>query len=138
MNAQMQRALALLIVTIAMVGCSATTLHEHGYDNYAQGTAERLLVLGIQAYENGDPKRSAERLTGALNSGLTFNKDKVTAYKYLAFIDCSAGREQQCREDFIAAVALDPDMQLSPAESGHPVWGPIFKSVKARNARAGR
>src|SRR5690606_12732204 len=84
MNTQMQRAFAVLIVTIAVVGCSATALHEHGYDNYAQGTAERLLVLGIQAYENGDLKRSSERLTGALNSGLTFNKDKVTAYKYLA------------------------------------------------------
>ena len=138
MNTHIQRTFALLIVAILVAGCSATAMHEHGYDNYAQGTAERLLLLGIQAYEDGDLKKSSERLTGALSSGLTFNKDKVTAYKYLAFIHCSAGREQQCRDDFVAAVALDPEMQLSPAESGHPVWGPIFRSVKARNVRAGK
>lgn len=137
MDVYIQRTFALLIGAM-MIGCSATALHEHGYGNYAQGSAERLLLLGIQAYENGDLKQSSERLTGALNSGLTFDRDKVTAYKYLAFINCSAHREQQCRDDFVAAVALDPDMQLSPAEAGHPVWGPIFTSVKTRNTRAAK
>lgn len=123
---------ALFALVLLLAGCSATTMHERGMDQYAQGRGERMLLQGIRAYENGDLKQADSDIKAALKEGLLFDKDKVTAYKYLAFIDCSLGREQQCREDFIAAVALDPNMQLSPAEAGHPVWGAIFRSVKGR------
>lgn len=123
---------ALFTLVLLLAGCSATTMHERGMDQYAQGRGERMLLQGIRAYENGDLKQADSDIKAALKEGLLFDKDKVTAYKYLAFIDCSLGREQQCREDFIAAVALDPNMQLSPAEAGHPVWGAIFRSVKGR------
>lgn len=128
------RTYALLSAVVLLAGCSATAMHERGLDQYAQGRGERMLVEGIRAYENGQLQKANEQIAAALGEGLVFDKDRVTAYKYLAFIDCSLGREQQCREDFIAAVALDPQMQLSPAEAGHPVWGPVFKSVKARNS----
>jgi hypothetical protein len=36
-----------------------------------------------------------------------------------------------CRDEFRAALDIDPSMQLEPAEAGHPVWGPVFRSVKA-------
>jgi len=98
------------------------------------GEGESLLRAGVAAYEDGDLKTADQRLTAALRAGLA-DKDRVTAYKYLAFINCSTGREQQCREDFVAALAIDPGLQLSPAEAGHPVWGPIFKNVKAQRAR---
>jgi len=26
---------------------------------------------------------------------------------------------------------VDPTMDLAPAEAGHPIWGPIFRAVKA-------
>jgi len=26
---------------------------------------------------------------------------------------------------------VDPGLELAPAEAGHPVWGPIFRSLKA-------
>lgn len=133
MNRHSLRTCVLLSVAMLVAGCSATSMHERGLDEYAQGRGERMLVQGIRAYENGELKKANDHLAQALGEGLLFDKDKVTAYKYLAFIDCSLGRERQCREDFIAAVALNPDMQLSAAESGHPVWGPIFKSVKARS-----
>jgi hypothetical protein len=27
---------------------------------------------------------------------------------------------------------LNPALELEPAESGHPIWGPVFRSLKAR------
>jgi glycine/D-amino acid oxidase-like deaminating enzyme len=66
----------------------------------------------------------------ALKRGLS-KPDQVTAHKYLAFIQCASGREAQCRDEFKRALRIDPDMTLAPAEAGHPIWGPVFKSVKA-------
>jgi hypothetical protein len=60
--------------------------------------------------------------------------DKVAAHKYLAFIHCAQAREASCRNEFRKALALDPDLELTPAESGHPMWGPVFKSLKKRSA----
>lgn len=129
-------AAALLgVATLFFAGCTATAMHERGIGEYVPGAAERRLLLGVRAYEDGQLKAAAAHLSEALGAGLVFDRDKVTAYKYLAFIDCSTGREQRCRDDFIAALALDPDLQLTPAEAGHPVWGPIFKSVKASSRR---
>jgi hypothetical protein len=30
------------------------------------------------------------------------------------------------------ALDADPDFVLQPAEAGHPLWGPVFTSVKSR------
>ena len=127
--------LVALAIAIVLSGCAATSMRDRGMEEYAQGKAERMLLEGIRAYEDGDLKKSSDLLSGALREGLTFTRDKVAAYKFLGFIDCSTGRETQCREDFAAALALDPDLQLTPAEAGHPLWGPVFKNVKARAAR---
>src|SRR5204862_280639 len=73
---------------------------------------------------------SAKNLQSALDKGLG-DRDKVAAYKHLAFIHCVSGRERQCRDEFRKALAVDPTMDLAPAEAGHPIWGPIFRAVKA-------
>jgi len=91
---------------------------------------EALLRSGISQYEGGRYDDSARSLRIALKRGLT-KPEQVTAHKYLAFIECAAGREPLCRDEFKRALRIDPDMTLSPAEAGHPVWGPVFKSVKA-------
>ena len=72
------------------------------------------------------------RLAGPfpLDAGLR-DSDRVIAYKHLAFINCAEGRERLCREHFIRALTLDPRMELAPAEAGHPVWGPVYRAVKA-------
>ena len=118
-----------------LAGCAATTMRERGWDQQVQGEAGRLLIDGLQQYEDGDLKKAAQSLNGALSAGLNFQKDHVTAHKYLAFINCASAHEQICREQFAAALALDPGLELTPAEAGHPLWGPVFKSVKSRFAR---
>ena len=69
----------------------------------------------------------------ALEEGLTI-ADRVLAHKYLAFIACVSGHQLTCREEFAIALKLDPDFELDEAESGHPIWGPVFRSAKAASA----
>jgi Tfp pilus assembly protein PilF len=88
------------------------------------------LKAGLKQYEEGDFASSLKNLQGAIEVGVPV-KQRATAHKHLAFIQCSWGQERECREEFRKALAADPKMQLAPAEAGHPVWGPIFRSLKA-------
>jgi Tfp pilus assembly protein PilF len=88
------------------------------------------LSAGLKQYEAGEYEDSAKNLQGALELGVP-EKDRVRAHKYLAFIHCSSNRVGQCRDEFRKALAVDPELDLAPAEAGHPVWGPIFRSVKS-------
>lgn len=86
---------------------------------------------GLKQFDDGDYEASARSLQAALERGLS-PKDQVSAYKHLAFIHCANNRIDPCREDFRKALTMDPALELSPAEAGHPVWGPIFRSLKDR------
>ncbi|HZS67186.1 MAG TPA: TssQ family T6SS-associated lipoprotein [Burkholderiales bacterium] len=84
----------------------------------------------LQQYEAGDYDESAKSFEGALRQGLG-DKERASAHKHLAFIHCAAQRERECRDEFRKALAADPALELEPAEAGHPVWGPVFRAVKA-------
>jgi Tfp pilus assembly protein PilF len=88
------------------------------------------LSTGLKQYEDGDYLNASKNLQGAIAQGVA-DRDRANAHKHLAFIDCASGRERQCRDQFRIALAIDPGLELAPAEAGHPVWGPIFKSLKA-------
>jgi Tfp pilus assembly protein PilF len=88
------------------------------------------LSSGLKQYEDGDYADAAKNLQLALDQGLS-ERERVSAHKHLAFINCASSRERQCRDEFRKALALDPKMELAPAEAGHPIWGPIFKSLKS-------
>ena len=126
----MKRAIVLLCAALLTTACSAPIVRDAGLDKLAPRKAEQDLSLGIRAYEDGDYKSAARLLQAALAQGLLLNSDKVSAHKYLAFIHCSQSREKLCRDEFRKALALDPTFELSPAEAGHPVWGPVFRSLK--------
>lgn len=86
--------------------------------------------IALQQYEAGDYDESAKSFEGALRQGLG-DKERASAHKHLAFIHCAAQRERECRDEFRKALAADPALELEPAEAGHPVWGPVFRAVKA-------
>jgi Tfp pilus assembly protein PilF len=88
------------------------------------------LTEGLKLYENGEYAESAKNLQGAIDRGLP-ERQRADAHKHLAFIHCSSNREQACRDEFRKALAVNPALELAPAEAGHPVWGPIFRSLKA-------
>ena len=87
--------------------------------------------VGLKQFDDGDYDASAKSLQVALERGLP-PKDQVNAYKHLAFIQCANNRLAACREEFRKALTLDPALELSRAEAGHPVWGPIFRSLKGK------
>ena len=91
---------------------------------------QAALNTGLKQYDDGEYQPAAKSLQSALDQGLA-DKDKVNAHKHLAFIHCSNGRNGPCREEFRKALAIDPKLELTPAEAGHPGWGPIFRSLKA-------
>ena len=88
------------------------------------------LSAGLKLYEAGEYEESAKNLQGAIELGVP-DKQRADAHKYLAFIHCASNRERQCRDEFRKALSVDPALELGPAEAGHPVWGPIFRSVKS-------
>jgi hypothetical protein len=61
--------------------------------------------------------------------------DRVKSHKYLAFIACVSSQQLTCREEFAVALELDPKFELDAAEIGHPIWGPVFKNVKAKQLK---
>ena len=121
------RRLTIVLLTAALSGCAA--VEEIMQSSRAQST----LSSGLRQYEAGEHQASAKTLQGAIDGGLV-EQDRATAHKHLAFIHCSAGRERQCRDEFRKALAADPNMQLHAAEAGHPVWGPIFRSMSGPSA----
>jgi Tfp pilus assembly protein PilF len=124
----------LFCFLIVAAGCSSSAVRETGLDRLAPRQAEQSLSAGIKDYEDGDYKNAAAKLHRALEQGLLFDRDKLSAHKYLAFVHCSAGRQKSCRDEFRAALAIDPKFELSAVETGHPSWGPVYRSVKAEAA----
>jgi Tfp pilus assembly protein PilF len=86
-------------------------------------------AAGIKYYQDGKPDEAARTLQASLYLGLG-ESDRIQAHKYLAFTHCAAGREDQCRSEFRKVLTIDPAFELSAAEAGHPVWGPIFREMK--------
>ena len=122
---------ALLCATLLMTACAAPIMRDVGLDKLAPRKAEQDLSSGIRAYEDGEYKTAARLLQRSLSGGLLLNSDKVAAHKYLAFMHCAQSREKQCRDAFRKALKLNPDFKLTPAEAGHPSWGPVFRSLKS-------
>ncbi len=87
------------------------------------------LAIGLKQYTDGEYDASARSLQVAIDKGLQ-PRDRASAHKHLAFIHCASGRTTPCRDEFRKAVSAAPDLELTAAEAGHPVWGPVFRSVK--------
>jgi len=102
---------------------------------------EYALNMGIKSYYDGDYEISVTTLQSLVGNRAATKSEKLIAYKYLAFAHCisptesKAQREKMCRESFRQAFVLNPKFKLTPAEAGHPVWGPIFSSVKYKQTK---
>lgn len=127
----------LIAVSAAFLlsACAGTGTNGGVLQGMFQSPSEQKLSSGIKYYGEGDYTSSAEALQNALDMGLKKKNDQVSAHKYLAFIHCVSKREKQCREAFKSALEIDPDFDLKPEEAGHPVWGPVFRSIKAQHAK---
>ena len=121
-------ALLLILASNLAAGCAANSFREL---LLGRTGGKSYLEEGIRNYEEGNYRISARRLQYALEEGLT-RPDRVMAHKYLAFIACVSGQQLTCTEEFGIALELDPSFELDAAEAGHPIWGPVYQSVKAK------
>jgi tetratricopeptide (TPR) repeat protein len=94
--------------------------------------ARESLAQGIEQYNAGRSAEALRSLNAALDHGQLTRTEQGSARKYLAFIHCASGREAQCRDEFRKALEIDPAFELSVAEAGHPIWGPVYRDVRAR------
>lgn len=103
-----------------------------GLADLMERPAERALVEGIRLYDNGQYPAAEAALRRALGAGLATGRDQASAHKLIAFITCTSAREADCEAAFRAALAADPSFALARAESGHPMWGPVWARVNRR------
>ena len=128
-------AIRLALITFLAANLAAGCATSSFRDFFVTRTAgSSYLEEGIRNYEEGNYRTSARRLQYALEEGLV-RPDRVKAHKYLAFIACVSGQQLTCREEFSIALELDPSFELEPAEAGHPIWGPVYKNVKAKQKK---
>jgi Tfp pilus assembly protein PilF len=121
--------LRTFVVGLVLVCASCAVLRQP--ETLFRTKSEQTLQSGIKSYEDGDYQTAAKQLQSSLDLGLDSKGDQGNAHKYLAFIHCVSSREKACREEFRKAFDSDPKFDLEPAEAGHPIWGPVFRSVKA-------
>lgn len=124
-----------LFSLLLLNACSSSPIRDIGLDKLAPRKAEQALASGLKSYEDGNYALAAKQLRSALDNGLTFKSDQVTAHKYLAFLNCTSDRKKQCRAEFAEAFKIDPDFELSAAEVGHPLWGPVYRDVQAQQRK---
>mgnify|MGYP003384512796 CR=1 FL=1 len=121
-----------LIAILFLVGCASGS---SSGGSLFQSKAEKNLAVGIHQYDEGNYVEAVANLQDALTQGLD-KQDEVRARKYLAFTHCVSGKQKACADEFRKALAIDPALELAPSEAGHPIWGPVFKSVKAKAGAA--
>jgi len=122
--------LALSAAALAFTaGCVQPPAAPVGLLDVIARPAEKALLAGIRAYEDGQYVESERQFNAALQAGLASAKDVAAAHKHLAFIYCTSNRTPLCENAFREARQADPAFTLSRSEQGHPVWGPVYKRV---------
>lgn len=103
----------------------------------ATGTAPALpsggpaLARGMASYEDGNFTEAAGQLKLSLEQKLS-PPEQMLARKHLAFAYCVSGKDRLCADEFKKLLEISPSFDLDPAETGHPIWGPVFRRIKAK------
>lgn len=100
-----------------------------GLTDLMERPAERALLDGMRAYEDGQYAQAEAELRKSLAIGLRSGRDQASAHKLLAFITCTSERMAECEAAFRAARAADPAFDLTRPEAGHPLWGPVYRQL---------
>ena len=90
---------------------------------------------GVASFNSGDYKRAETKLLESQKLGLPDRSEQLQAHKTKAFLYCVTRRAALCEKSFADAFAVDKTFDLTRAERGHPVWGPAFIKVKAKQPK---
>jgi hypothetical protein len=92
--------------------------------------AEQLLSEGSELYEKGDYKGAIRKLLLARDAADETSMARKDSLRLLAFSYCVTNQRQLCKTQFVSLLKIAPDFQLSRAEAGHPLWGPVYREAK--------
>ncbi|HYD80743.1 MAG TPA: TssQ family T6SS-associated lipoprotein [Paucimonas sp.] len=121
----------VLAVAFALAGCAQMEQKpERGKQALSYAEAQARYQQGLANYRSSNFGQALTDLTLAIDSGQLRTADLLLARKHAAFIHCSNGREHPCREHFQAILAASPSFDLAPNEASHPLWGPVWRSLK--------
>jgi hypothetical protein len=90
---------------------------------------------GTAAFSQGEYKRAEAKLLESQKLGLNQSSEQLQAHKTKAFLYCVTRRTALCEKSFADAFATDKGFDLTRAERGHPVWGPVFARVQKRQRK---
>lgn len=129
-----------------MAGCAVPPQKPSGPTAEEIAKQERVdraltnLKDGLKKYDSGNYDEAMNNFLRALDSGQLPLPEQLMARKHMAFVHCLSGREANCKEEFEKIFTLDAKFDLTPAESGHPIWGPIFRLTRTESElrRTGR
>ena len=129
----MSRWLLVGLSTLLFSGCSVVSTCDDGGGGirlFGKDQVEQKLEIGVKEYEEGNYVSSMNALEAVLSTKTASRAQRIRANKYMAFISCISSHEKSCREYFKNILEVNPDFNLSAAEAGHPILGPVFKNVK--------
>ncbi|GAB4117217.1 MAG: TssQ family T6SS-associated lipoprotein [Sideroxydans sp.] len=130
----MLRWMAAALCALMIGGCGTVGTCEDGSGGirlFGDSVARRFLTKGISEYEQGNYVNAQIAFEGVLGNQYATRYERMLANKYMAFMHCISGEQKLCLEHFIEVLTLNPDFELTDAEAGHPLWGPVFKNAKA-------
>jgi hypothetical protein len=121
--------LAIALAAALTAGCMQAS-PPVGLLDVSARPAERALLAGLKAYDDAQYDLADRLFREALAAGLVSPRDRAEAHKRLAFIQCAAGRLGDCETEFKLARQADRNFALDKSEAGHPVWGPVYKTLQ--------
>jgi tetratricopeptide (TPR) repeat protein len=134
------RSIRVALALAALAGCvqTGTSPEQPAVPQFSEAQlrqkAQEGLALGLRQYQQGEYEGALKNLSAALDYGLLSKSEQSAARKHRAFIHCISGRKQQCADEFRKALEIDPAFDLTAAEAGHPIWGPVYRNVRAQLA----
>lgn len=134
----MSRCLLVGLCTLLFTACNVVSTCDDGGGGirlFGKDQVEQKLEIAVKEYEEGNYVSSMKGLEAVLANKSASRAQKIRANKYMAFISCISSREKSCREYFKNILEISPDFNLSAAEAGHPIWGPVFQSVKSKMSK---
>jgi Tfp pilus assembly protein PilF len=119
-------AAAALASLALLAGCETPPPAPVGVTDLSDRPAERALLAALRSYDEADYPAVERNADAALKLGLASTRDQAMAHKLRAFVYCTSDRTALCEAEFRAALAVDPKFELTKAEAGHPIWGPVY------------
>jgi Tfp pilus assembly protein PilF len=129
----MSRWLLVGLSALLFTGCNVISTCDDGGGGirlFGKDQIEQKLEIAVKEYEEGNYVTAMNSLEAVLATKSASRAQRIRANKYMAFISCISSHEKSCGEYFKNILGINPEFNLSAAEAGHPIWGPVFKSVK--------